>query len=54
MWNQYKDFPLGTEQLDLMGFRIGLWGAFGLLVAVGLVVRTFALISLKMLVRNLQ
>jgi len=54
MWVQYTDFELGDSQLEQYGFRIGLWKSLGILVAVGLIVRGFALYSLKALVRNLQ
>ena len=54
MRNQYTDFELGDSQLELYGFRIGMWESLGILVVVGLIIRGLALISLKILVRNLQ
>ena len=54
MWNQYTDFPLGTGQLDYYGYSIGKWGALGLLVIFGLVLRACAWFALKILVKKLQ
>lgn len=54
MWNQYTDYPLGDSQLAIQGYTIGKWGSFGLLAAVGTIVRFAALFFLKLLVRNLE
>jgi len=53
-WNQYTDFELGTGVVEQYGFHLGLWGAFGLLAAVGLVARAAALFALKVLVKKLE
>jgi len=54
MWNQYTDYELGTGIVDQYGYHLGLWGAFGLLAAVGLVARAGALFALKILVKKLE
>jgi len=38
----------------MIGFGIGLWGAFGLLATVGITLRLLALVFLKRLVRKLE
>jgi len=54
MRNEYSDSAFGLAPVEQFNFNVGMWGCFGLLIAIGMAFRILALVALKKLVRKLQ